>query len=156
MLLGYISQASNIKTRENSPYTKENFLAFYPQFTDLLPEVVLDSFVELGHACVSEARYGKMWKLAIGLFIAHFCSLYLSNVAEAGTPAEEVLAKGKHAYLLCSDGFWEYVLESEMEEDLRFASDPEDWLARMRKRLRERIPENNDNNTAAVVWLTQE
>ena len=45
MLLGYISQASNIKTRENSPYTKENFLAFYPQFTDLLPEVVLDSFV---------------------------------------------------------------------------------------------------------------
>ena len=70
--------------------------------------------------------------------------------------AEEALAKGKHAYLLCSDGFWEYVLESEMEEDLRFASDPEDWLVRMRKRLRERIPENNDNNTAAVVWLTQE
>lgn len=103
MLLGYISQASNIKIRENSPYTKENFLAFYPQFTDLLPEVVLDSFVELGHACVSEARYGKMWKLAIGLFIAHFCSLYLSNVAEAGTPAEEVLAKAQAAGVVTSE-----------------------------------------------------
>ena len=70
--------------------------------------------------------------------------------------AEELLAKGTHAWLLCSDGFWEYVLESEMEEDLRLAKDPQDWLSRMRERLKERIPENNDNNTAAVVWLTQE
>ena len=58
--------------------------------------------------------------------------------------------------LLCSDGFWEYVLEEEMEEELRLAKDPEDWLCRMREHLRGRIPQNNDNNTAAVVWLTQE
>lgn len=69
--------------------------------------------------------------------------------------AEEVLAPGRHAYLLCSDGFWEYVLEKEMEEDLRRASDPEDWLRRMRKRLASRIPPDNDNNTAAAVWLSQ-
>lgn len=69
--------------------------------------------------------------------------------------AEEVLSPGRHAYLLCSDGFWEYVLEKEMEEDLRRASDPEDWLRRMRKRLASRIPPDNDNNTAAAVWLSQ-
>jgi len=63
------------------------------------------------------------------------------------------LEKGKNAFLLCSDGFWEYVLEAEMEEDLKAAADPADWLERMRKRLKERIPEDNDNNTAAVVWL---
>lgn len=69
--------------------------------------------------------------------------------------AEEFLSPGSHAYLLCSDGFWEYVLEHEMEEDLHLASDPEDWLRRMRERLAARIPPDNDNNTAAAVWLTR-
>lgn len=68
---------------------------------------------------------------------------------------EEPLMPGSHAFLLCTDGFWEYVLESEMETDLQQASDPEDWLERMRSRLKQRIPKDNDNNTAAAVWLEQ-
>lgn len=68
---------------------------------------------------------------------------------------EEPLAPGSHAFLLCTDGFWEYVLESEMETELQRASGPEEWLERMRSRLKQRIPENNDNNTAAAVWLEQ-
>lgn len=64
------------------------------------------------------------------------------------------LCAGRHAFLLCSDGFWEYVLEPEMEEDLVKAAGPEDWLERMRRRLKKRIPNENDNNTAAAVWLT--
>ncbi|MCD8218638.1 MAG: protein phosphatase 2C domain-containing protein [Clostridiales bacterium] len=62
------------------------------------------------------------------------------------------LTPGRHAFLLCSDGFWEYVLEDEMEEDLCAADSPSDWIARMRVRHRERIPEDNDNNSAAAVW----
>ena len=65
----------------------------------------------------------------------------------------EALAPGHHAFLLCSDGFWEYVYEEEMAEDLAAAACPEDWLARMRARLAARVPDNNDNNTAAAVWL---
>lgn len=68
---------------------------------------------------------------------------------------ERELAGGKHAFLLCSDGFWEYVLEPEMEEDLKSAAGPEDWLERMRWRLKKRVPDDNDNNTAAAVWLTK-
>lgn len=70
--------------------------------------------------------------------------------AEVGGMA---LQPGKYAFLLCTDGFWEYVLEPEMEEDLRAAANPEDWLARMRQRLAQRVPPDNDNNTAAAVWL---
>lgn len=62
---------------------------------------------------------------------------------------------GAHAFLLCSDGFWEYVLEPEMEEDLKNASGPENWLERMRWRLKKRIPADNDNNTAAAVWVNK-
>lgn len=69
---------------------------------------------------------------------------------------EQELDGGRHAFLLCSDGFWEYVLEAEMEEDLRNAAGPEDWLARMRLRLKERIPADNDNNTAAAVWVDEQ
>lgn len=66
---------------------------------------------------------------------------------------EEQLAPGAHAFLLCSDGFWEYVLEPEMEAELCAAKDPEDWLRRMRTLLSARTPADNDNNTAAAVWL---
>ncbi len=66
------------------------------------------------------------------------------------------LGPGKHAFLLCSDGFWEYVLEDEMEEDLCLAQSPQEWLDLMRRRLMKRIPPNNDNNSAAVVWLDGE
>ena len=103
MLIGIVSQASNIKTKPNPSYTKGDFLKFYPQFTDLLPEEVLEQFIELGQACVSEQRYGKMWKMAIGLFIAHFCSLYMQSTAEAGTPADEVLNKAEQAGIVTSE-----------------------------------------------------
>lgn len=69
---------------------------------------------------------------------------------EAGS---EVLCPGRHAFLLCSDGFWEYVLENEMADDLAMAVDPLDWLARMRSRLISRVPADNDNNTAAAAWV---
>ena len=72
-----------------------------------------------------------------------------------GIVEEEELDGGGHAFLLCSDGFWEYVLEPEMEKDLNSAAGPEDWLERMRWRLKKRIPENNDNNTAAAVWINE-
>ena len=73
---------------------------------------------------------------------------------------EEDLRAGRHAFLLCTDGFWEYVLEDEMEETLRAAANPDDWIARMRSCLSERVNELcgddpcNDNNTAAAAFVT--
>lgn len=63
------------------------------------------------------------------------------------------LLPGEHAFLLCSDGFWEYVYEAEMLQTLAQASSPEDWIGRMRQILSQRIPPNNDNNSAAAIWL---
>ena len=66
---------------------------------------------------------------------------------------DQPLLPGHHAFLLCTDGFWEYVLESEMEEDLRTSANPEEWIAKMRERLSKRIPKDNDNNSAAALWV---
>ena len=53
--------------------------------------------------------------------------------------------------LLCSDGFWEYVIEDEMCSILYDTGDPKKWLADMRLIHKNRIPENNDNNTAIAI-----
>lgn len=66
------------------------------------------------------------------------------------------VSKGRHAFLLCSDGFWEYVLEKEMEETLQSSKNPVQWLDKMAAILRERVPQNNDNNTAVAVWIINE
>lgn len=67
---------------------------------------------------------------------------------------EEELSPGRHAFLLCTDGFWEYVYEEEMEKELQAAASPQDWLKRMKCYLESRIDGDNDNNTAAAVWIT--
>ncbi len=66
------------------------------------------------------------------------------------------LTAGDHAFLLCTDGFWEHVLESEMESCLDGAESPEVWLSRMREMLSRRVTGDHDNNTAAALWLRQE
>ena len=42
-----ITSASNIKCGDNPVYTLDNFLKFYPQFKDIVPDVVANSFLEL-------------------------------------------------------------------------------------------------------------
>lgn len=66
------------------------------------------------------------------------------------------LADGNsHVFLLCTDGFWEYVTEPEMEEDLRFSSKPKEWIDRMRSRLLKKVSGKNDNNSAVAVFYTE-
>ena len=69
------------------------------------------------------------------------------------TTGEAVLAKGRHAFLLCSDGFWEYVYEDEMAVELLTASSAAEWLERMRRHIANRAGSENDNNTAAAIWV---
>ena len=57
------------------------------------------------------------------------------------------------ALLLCSDGFWEYVLENEMEYNLSQSDSANKWLYKMRNIQLERAPENCDNNTAIAVMI---
>lgn len=53
--------------------------------------------------------------------------------------------------LICSDGFWEYVLEGEMCKHRSTSKNPDVWLYKMREEMTGRIPEYNDNNTAIAV-----
>lgn len=59
----------------------------------------------------------------------------------------------KDAFLLCSDGFWDYVYEAEMEKDYIKSASPRAWLSRMERRLLVRAEKKHDNYTALAVMV---
>ncbi len=56
------------------------------------------------------------------------------------------------AFLLCSDGFWEYIYEQEMEIDLAKSTDPKDWMGFMVKRILLKT-ENKDNDNFSAICV---
>lgn len=60
------------------------------------------------------------------------------------------------AFLICSDGFWEYVWEEDMVEGLFGSETVADWLNGMRRRVEAKAPENSDNHSAIAIWIKKE
>lgn len=59
------------------------------------------------------------------------------------------------AFLLCTDGFWEFVTEAEMEATLSKADTPENWLAQMERFLLRKAPADHDNYTATAILVAE-
>jgi PPM family protein phosphatase len=63
------------------------------------------------------------------------------------------------AFLLCTDGLWEFVDEAEMAASLARAADPQDWLTQLEalvlRHARERGAVQHDNFSAIGVWFGQ-
>ncbi len=58
------------------------------------------------------------------------------------------------AFLLCSDGFWEHILEKEMCVTLKKSSSAAEWLERMQKIVEQRgSSADMDNYSAITVWM---
>jgi serine/threonine protein phosphatase PrpC len=57
------------------------------------------------------------------------------------------------AFLLASDGLWEFVREIEMEIDLAKSDTPSSWLRLLGRRLRAAALEDHDNYTAVAVFV---
>ena len=64
-----------------------------------------------------------------------------------------VRVKSGDAFLLCTDGFWEYVTEREMKDDLSVATSPKNWLSIMVKKITGRATGKYDNYSAIAVRL---
>jgi serine/threonine protein phosphatase PrpC len=57
------------------------------------------------------------------------------------------------AFLLCTDGFWELVSETEMEIDFAKSAHPHAWLTLMQERLKKRIAPDGDNYSALGIFV---
>lgn len=65
---------------------------------------------------------------------------------------KQLLTEG-NAFLLCTDGFWEHVLEADMEMDFAKTKTPYKWLRKMEKRLLGKEKRDFDNYTAMAVYF---
>lgn len=70
---------------------------------------------------------------------------------EIHTPV--TLDAGHHAFLLCTDGFWEWLKEEEILLDLQKSATPMEWLDFLRRRAVKRKSMEADNNTAVAVFM---
>ena len=59
------------------------------------------------------------------------------------------------AFLLCSDGFWEFVYNEEMLVDCLKSKTPEEWARRMLLRHIRRTPPGNDNVSLIAVFVEE-
>jgi serine/threonine protein phosphatase PrpC len=68
--------------------------------------------------------------------------------------AEPIAIEGRQAFLLCSDGFWEHIVEVKMQQLLHEAATPEEWLRCMADEVRRNGAEYDmDNYSAVAVWI---
>jgi len=70
-----------------------------------------------------------------------------STTNEVGSVYPPIQYQPGDAFLLCSDGFWEYILEEEMEIDLSKSETAEEWIKFMVVRLLLKLTPENDNFT---------
>lgn len=95
------SDGSNLRIGTNPPYATTDFLAFYPQFGNntsgipVVPVAVLQTFITLANSSLQQARWNAMWTLAMGWYVAHFCTLYLQSLADPNGGAAAVFEAGR-------------------------------------------------------------
>lgn len=96
-----ITAANVPQPGEQGSYTMSAFLEDFPQFRlehktigneetqrkCLVPESVLQVFVEQANDSVLPSRWGSMWRYAAGLYVAHFSAMYLKTYAPASQNA---------------------------------------------------------------------
>lgn len=72
---------------------------------------------------------------------------------EAEVPVHPFALLPGDAFLLCSDGFWEMVVESDMEAALQRAPTPQVWIEELAQRIANQARTGQDNYSALAVWF---
>lgn len=110
------ADASNIRTGGNPVYTLSDFLSMYPGFgkyttvnnvttySGVVPESVLQIYLNLATTFIQAARFHGAWALCVGYCIAHFATLWLQSTADSTSGAAAVIVAGQAKGLLTAEG----------------------------------------------------
>ena len=95
---GVRGAAANIG-RSQGNYTAEQFQADFPQFFNaegvcLVPTTMLTEIINMANACVQPDKWLESWRYAVGLYVAHYATLYLRTYAESSPTAAKAAASG--------------------------------------------------------------
>lgn len=94
--------ASNIVDGTPGDYKNEYFYEDFPQFKDasseeikgFVPDSMMNVFIKMCNDAVSRERWGEMWRLAAGLYVAHYVTMWLKSNRgnKTGSSSAEVVA----------------------------------------------------------------
>lgn len=95
---GVRAAAANIGQSQGN-YTAEQFQQDFPQFfnadgVSLVPETMLSEIINMANACVQPDKWLESWRYAVGLYVAHYATLYLRPYAESSPTAAQAAASG--------------------------------------------------------------
>ncbi len=95
--------AANIGQAQGN-YTAEQFQQDFPQFFTpgteeapavcLVPAAMLAEIINMANACIQPDKWLESWRYAVGLYVAHYATLYLRTYAESSPTAAQAAASG--------------------------------------------------------------
>lgn len=96
---GVRAAAANLGSGAPGTYTAEQFQEDFPQFFNswgqpLLPASMLEEIIRMANAAVQPDRWGEGWRYAVGLYVAHYVTLYLRGYAASNETPEQAAASG--------------------------------------------------------------
>ena len=94
---GVRAAAANIGSGAPGNYTAEQFQEDFPQFFNaegqpLLPAAMLAEIIRMANTAVQPDRWGESWRYAVGLYVAHYVTLYLRGYAASNETPEQAAA----------------------------------------------------------------
>lgn len=109
-ITGIVADASNIRIGNGSSnYQLSDFQTNYPQFgvesdgvSYLVPQTIQQQFINLAVQCINQNRWHDNWYIAVGWFVAHFCTLYIQGTSNPNAGANAVIAAGSARGLFTS------------------------------------------------------
>lgn len=95
---GVRAAAANIGQSQGN-YTAEQFQEDFPQFytaegTSLVPASMLTEIINMANACVQPDKWLESWRYAVGLYVAHYATLYLRTYAQSNQTPQQAAASG--------------------------------------------------------------
>lgn len=95
---GVRAAAANIG-QGRGDYTVEQFQADYPQFftaegVSLLPPPMLCKVIDMANTAVQPDKWLDEWRFAVGLYTAHYVTLFLRSYAPSSETPQQAAASG--------------------------------------------------------------
>jgi len=105
------SIASNLRGGSNESFTINDFLSIYPQFGSTtnnppVPNIstaIIQLYIDLADVSLSQARWRGAWKIAMSLFVAHFCAIYMKEVVSVNAGKDAIVAAAKMQGIIVSE-----------------------------------------------------
>ena len=90
---GIKEKAKNLSNGDKGNYTLEQFKSMFPEFTYLeedvrktiIPEEIIQSYIDMANELIAPSRFGAMWKLCVGWWVAHRIVQYLKTYDDSQT-----------------------------------------------------------------------